>query len=83
MSNQRRLKRQLEKICKDPNNPIKNKYPFRYLNILDEYITAARTNEVLPYGVIGNDECPKNKDITFIQFVLVRIGDIKTKKLNP
>ena len=44
MSEQRRLKRLLKKICKNPNNPIRNKYPFIYLAILETYIDAAILN---------------------------------------
>ena len=85
MSEQRRLKRLLKKICKNPNNPIRNKYPFIYLAILETYIDAAILNNTLPFGV--NPEfyhmAPKNKNITFLEFAMVRIGDIKTKKYNP
>ena len=85
MSDRRRLKRLLKKICKDPNNPIKNKYPFTYLAILKAYVDVAITNDTLPFGV--NPEfyhmAPKNKNITFLEFAMVRIGDIKTKKYNP
>jgi len=85
MSDTRRLKRLLKKICKNPNNPIRNKYPFIYLAILEAYVDVARTNDTLPFGV--NPEfyhmAPKNKNITFLEFAMVRIGDIKTKKYNP
>ena len=68
MSEQRRLKRLLKKICKNPNNPIRNKYPFIYLAILETYIDAAILNNTLPFGV--NPEfyhmAPKNKNITFV-----------------
>jgi hypothetical protein len=85
MSDTRKLKRLLKKICKNPNNPIKDKYHFIYLAILEEYINVAITNDTLPFGV--NPEfyhmAPKNKNITFLEFAMVRIGDIKTKKYNP
>ena len=87
MSDQRRLKRLLKKICKDPNNPIKNKYPFIYLAVLEAYVDVAIKNATLPFGVNPDfydmDGCGKNKDMTFLEFALVRIGDIKIKKFNP
>ena len=87
MSDTRRLKRLLKKICKDPNNPIKNKYPFTYLAILETYIDAAILNDTLPFGANPKyyhiDGCEKNKDMTFLEFAMVRIGDITTKKYNP
>ena len=85
MSERRRMKRLLQKICKDPKNPIKDKYPFFYFSILKAYEDVALMNSTLPFGV--NPEfyhlAPKNKDIVFIKFVMVRIGDIKIKKFNP